>query len=671
MGGKSADPNKAAMKAQKEQMKRLDSLEIPDLQEYILQNPQLAGLLDAENIEDSELGNLQVDSTLRDNQLQALESLKERSQEGLTASDKYEMEQMLGGVSAQQKSNQAGIESEMARRGMDSSGAALMSKLQNKQSGANNARDKAMQMAAQAQQNKMGALQALGQQSGQMQQQDYNRKANAATAQDAIARSNAMNKQNVSSQNLAARQGIENQRANTANQQSQVKNQLSQQNFENQMSKATGQGSVANSMSSIAGSAAEKPGAIQSALGGASTGASLGATVGGPAGAGYGAAIGAGAGVLSSMFEDGGIANKENLPIQYQQQANMNEYKANETKQHESFKKKYMKRIQDEVMASSEKPKTPVKPDGKTGHGGNNVAANGGVMQRNFADPATPVNRFAYDPNRGSKIGINNDSIGGDVNSIQDVKDVLENSVSNEEVQKIETHNNIETKPAEESGLDGDKLAKGLGALSKLLGDGKTNRPKLNVGSFQMDKPENIMAPVGPTNYTNPFGQQMAQLEDGGLLASVTDPSELRPENGTDFASPEDRKSAMYAALLAEMSNMNPEQNPPLRRPEMADGGSYYSDGGGDIIDSGEESYAGDRVDAKVNDGEIIINAPQQQRLMDFLRGKISVDELGTDDIVEGVPREYRDELHEELDEEVEGSDKVEGIQALLDMLGK
>ena len=58
---------------------------------------------------------------------------------------------------------------------------------------------------------------------------------------------------------------------------------------------------------------------------------------------------------------------------------------------------------------------------------------------------------------------------------------------------------------------------------------------------------------------------------------------------------------------------------------------------------------------------------------MDLVRGKISVDELGNDDIVEGVPSEYRDELHEKIEgsESSGSSDKVAGLEKLLEMLGR
>ncbi len=406
-GGKEDPAAKAAMKIQQEQMDRLKELSLPELEEYILENPELVGLLEAEDLGDSALEEISLDPAAQEAQLAALAGLKEYADEGLTDADKYTMEQMLGDVAAQSQSQQADIEADMARKGMDSSGASLMAKMNADQQGANQAREKAMQMAAQGSQNRMSALNQLAAQSGNMQQADYSRQANTASAKDAIAKSNAANRQNVNQANLANRQSIENQRANIANLQSQVGNSIAQQNFNNAYQKAGGQGNIANQMSGIAAGAQKGPSVGGSAL----SGAAQGAAIGGP----WGAAIGGGLGAISAM-EDGGIA----------------------------------------------------------------------------------------------------------------------------------------------------------------------------------------------------------RAEDGG-----------------------------YAE----------------------DGGMFSSDGMGEIIDSGMESFADDRVDAKVNDGEMVINIPQQERLMGIIRGEESVDNLGNDDIVEGVPREFSEELHERS--ESGQSDRVLGLERLIDMLGK
>lgn len=392
----------------REQLKRLDAIDLPDIekQKILLENPELVGLLEAEQLDPSALEEISLDPQAREAQLAALQSLQEYADEGMTETDKYAMEQMLGDVAAQERSRQAGVEAQMARQGMDQSGAAMMAKMQGSQSAANQAREKAMQTAAQGQQNRMNALNQLASQSGQMQQQDFSRQANVASAKDAIAQANAANRQNVNAQNLASRRALENQRAATANQQQMYNKGLIQQQFQNELSKAGAQNQASGNLANMYA----QQGQVQAAADAS--------TIGSIAGAG-GALLGAAgqAQGFSKLFaEDGGVAKKDSY-------------------------------------------------------------------------------------------------------------------------------------------------------------------------------------------------------EDGGT--------------------------------------------------------AYASDGMGDIVDSGMESYAGDRVDAKINDGEMILNVPQQQRLFDVLRGKESLDNLGESDIVEGVPKEYRDELHEKKSGDMSESKRARGLKALLEALGE
>jgi len=98
------------------------------------------------------------------------------------------------------------------------------------------------------------------------------------------------------------------------------------------------------------------------------------------------------------------------------------------------------------------------------------------------------------------------------------------------------------------------------------------------------------------------------------------------------------------------------------------DGGmaqKYYSDGSGDVVPG--DSYSGDRIDAKLNSKEMVLNVPQQQRLMDVIRGEEDLTALGNEDIIEGVPESYRNKLH--------GKDKksttAKGFKKLLEILGE
>jgi hypothetical protein len=73
------------------------------------------------------------------------------------------------------------------------------------------------------------------------------------------------------------------------------------------------------------------------------------------------------------------------------------------------------------------------------------------------------------------------------------------------------------------------------------------------------------------------------------------------------------------------------------------DGGAVYDKyaGGGIDVDPMEEEivpgddFAGDRIDAKINSGEMVLNVDQQQRLMELLKGYRDLKGLGDEDIVE------------------------------------
>lgn len=628
MGGKSKDPNKAAMRAQDAQMKRLKGLSVPELEEYMLQSPELVGLLDAEQLQDTKLGDIQTDSRLKENQMKALEGLSQRADEGLTVEDKYAMEQMLGDVSNQEKSQRADIEQDMMRKGQDVSGLSIMSKLQNSQSSSNNARDKAMQMALGASQSKQQALANLAQQSGQMEQADYNKQANLASARDAIMKSNAMNKQNVNATNLGARQSVANQEANIANQQAQVANQIAQQNYNNQVTKVTGQGNVANAQSNIAGNAPAKPGGLQAGLAGA---ASMGAATGGNP---YAMAAGGAAGLLSS-FEDGGIAQKE-------------------AASHDKFKKDYMKRVREElapkkeVIHAEDSAIVPFKDafsTARNAHGGDGGQFdwNGKQYTTDVAKTESPSidNSQRQQPSDIFSGGFNK-LLKGDATVNQTIKDLggkklgIDNDITSQEVQ---TH--AEAKPVLEAGpdkgIDGDKLSKGLGALSKLIGGGEQQkRSPLNLGQFSMGQPENVMGVVGPSDFSNPYAQ--ARFENGGIT-----------------------------------TNLNYKKHTPNYEDGgtcMAEDGSlmFTSDGNGDTI--GGESFERDRVDAKLNSGEAVLNVAQQQRLMDLIKGEISPNELGSDNIVEGVPSDYQEDLLGDIEDGDENTE-TKGFKKLLNLLGK
>jgi hypothetical protein len=158
---------------------------------------------------------------------------------------------------------------------------------------------------------------------------------------------------------------------------------------------------------------------------------------------------------------------------------------------------------------------------------------------------------------------------------------------------------------------------------------------------------------------------------DGGVAyASDNDLTDLPI---TEFDRREQEQAVDENRLLKELEM--------LYNNKLQNGGIAYKDGGcttraedgslmyeseGDIV--GGDSYAGDRVDAKLNSGEVVLNAPQQQRLMDVIRGEEDLTALGDEDIIEGVPESYRNKLHGKQDKKQQMS---KGFQRLLEMLGK
>lgn len=448
----------------KAQLARLDAIDLPDIEKMriALEAPELVDQLTAEELGPSALEDIGTDPRLAGMQMEALQGMQDRAEQGLTQEDKFDIEEALGMAAGQERAQRASIEQEMARRGINDSGQSLMMKLQGAQASANQGRKQSMDIARQAAQQKQAALQQMGQMAGQMEGAQFGRQAQVASAKDRIAAANAANRQQIAGQNLAARQAIENQRSALANQQQMYNKGLAQQQFQNQLAKSGAQGQAAGQAANMyAGQAQAQAAADASTM---NTIAGLGsAYMGMPAEDGG----------IARKYEDGGIAHKQ------AHDEVVGKAQIDSAKQHEQFKKKYMKKVQDELLG--------------------------------------------------------------------------------------------------------------------------------NAG--QQAHKEVVRAKDGATAYA--CGGVAKKAEDGNTM--------------------------------------------------------YASDGLGGVVDSGMESYADDRVDAKINDGEMILNVPQQQRLMDMIRGEISPDEIGTEDIVEGIPREYAEELHEESAE----SDEVEGLKKLLEALGR
>jgi hypothetical protein len=203
------------------------------------------------------------------------------------------------------------------------------------------------------------------------------------------------------------------------------------------------------------------------------------------------------------------------------------------------------------------------------------------------------------------------------------------------------------------------KMAADVAAVQEMLPGVNTNKPILNQipdgdgranGEASKNKPAAAIQPeeliadkprvrsslkgaAGNTKGSAPTGGMMA-----GLLPLLADKALTSTEIGTD-RSIEDPTSPEFAERRKALQN--------------------YDKGG---VQEGQ-SYVGDRVDAKINSGEMVLNLDQQQRLLDVLRGHARPAEIkeNKEDIVE--PADKKDTNLHERNKQLEA--RIKALEAM------
>ena len=240
----------------KNALAQYQGINVPDIEKMrlALEDYQSAGNLapsleTAQALGPSAQQNIALNPKYNEYTMSALQKMADVQQNGLNEVDRAQLQNMLNQAAAQNASQQKQILENRAARGMGGSGDELAAQLSASQSGANQASQQALQLAALAAQRKLDATTGLANLSNQAQNAEYTQQLNKANAADVIAQFNAQNAQNVQQRNVASQntaqaanlqnaQNIANQNVEQHNQQQQYNKNLEQQNFNNQLTKA-------------------------------------------------------------------------------------------------------------------------------------------------------------------------------------------------------------------------------------------------------------------------------------------------------------------------------------------------------------------------------------------------------------------------------------------------
>lgn len=203
---------------------------------------------------------IKIDPTAKAAQMKALAKLGEISDEGgMTMADKAYLAKVMSTTAGAARGARGAILQNAQERGVGGSGVELIAQLMGAQGSASDANQAGLDVAAQAQERALQALQATGQMGGQIRGQEFTEASAAAAAKDAIEKFNVANKQDVISANvdrvnaanaanLAERQRISDTNTGLTNEERKIAADAYETDFENRMKKAAAKAGQLGSM---------------------------------------------------------------------------------------------------------------------------------------------------------------------------------------------------------------------------------------------------------------------------------------------------------------------------------------------------------------------------------------------------------------------------------------
>lgn len=274
-----------ARNARSDALAQFNGVQTPeiDAMKVALDQYQSTGVMTPEMQQAIQLGQsamqgVQTDPRLQASQMQALQQVAGMAAGNPSAADTagFELARQNAAGEMQAKNNQ--VLQEMQQRGQAGSGAELLAKLKNNQSGAQMLQQADLQQAQAMQQARMAALSQQAGMATSIRGQDFSQASDLANAKDKIAQFNAQNSQNVSNANVGARniaqagnldrsQNLANSNVNMANEQELHNKGLLQQNYNNQVGLAGSKAGQYNNQASAADQAAGRTANMWSTVG--------------------------------------------------------------------------------------------------------------------------------------------------------------------------------------------------------------------------------------------------------------------------------------------------------------------------------------------------------------------------------------------------------------------
>src|SRR5690348_5897201 len=162
--------------------------------------------IEAQTLGPSALESVRADPALEGAQYEALGQVGELADSGMGAQDRAALNAIANQAARRQRAGAAGIEADMAGRGLAGSGVDYATRAQLASDTNQRISEAGQNIAGDAANRRMQAILAKGDLSGRMRGQQYSEKANAANARDAIMRFNAQSRDSANRYNQAQRQ---------------------------------------------------------------------------------------------------------------------------------------------------------------------------------------------------------------------------------------------------------------------------------------------------------------------------------------------------------------------------------------------------------------------------------------------------------------------------------